>query len=66
MDKKLERYFVDRDNSGHWYLIPVRARNEWNAWSDLDENDPVSWDAPSCAREIDNLSHLTFADPRVR
>lgn len=39
-------YFLDRDNSGHWYLVRADRRVEWNAWQNLPDSDEESWDAP--------------------
>lgn len=32
-----ERYFFDQDESSHWYMIPVRLREEWKRWEYLCE-----------------------------
>ena len=57
-----ERYFIGCDNSGHEYYVPVRFRDEFNAWSSLPEDDEDGWEAPAFAMRIDG--HFTFTDPR--
>lgn len=27
-----QRYFLDQDDSGHWYMIPVFKKKEWKSW----------------------------------
>jgi hypothetical protein len=50
--KNKQLYFLDRDSSSHWYLVPANKRKQWNAWTDLDEDDERSWDAPQWATRI--------------
>lgn len=59
------RYFLDRDNSGHWYVVPERYRTEWEAWVELPEEDEASWEVPAYARALGTaLSCCTFTDPQ--
>ena len=44
-----EPFFFARDNSCHWYMVPERTRSVWDAWSELDEDDEESWEAPEGA-----------------
>ncbi len=61
----IHRYFLDRDHSGHWYQVPVDQRAAWEAWSDLDETDEASWDAPTFAVRLrGSPSRIEFSDPR--
>lgn len=46
MDDRVDRFFLDCDNSGHWYLVPVRIRPEWNAWLGLPSNNEASRTPP--------------------
>jgi hypothetical protein len=48
----LGQYFMDRDNSAHWYLVDSRMRAEWDAWLELDESDERSWQTPPFARRL--------------
>lgn len=57
-----ERYFIGVDNSSHRYYVPVDRRKEFEAWSELDEEDESGWDAPEYATLIDG--EFTFTDPR--
>lgn len=46
------RFFLSRDSSCHWYVVPSSKRDEWEAWTNLDEDDEASWEAPKWAHEI--------------
>lgn len=46
------RYFLDRDNSGHWYLVESARREQWEMWCNFDEDNPAAWEAPPFARRI--------------
>ena len=58
----MQRYFIGSDNSGHDYLVPVEKRDEFWAWSEMDEDDPASWEAPEYVKRCEG--GLTFTDPR--
>lgn len=61
-----ERYFLDTDQSGHWYLVPIAKEQEWNAWGEIDEDDPTSWVTPAFAQPVNGAPQLvTFVDPKV-
>lgn len=32
-------YFLDQDNDGHWYIIPLNKINEWNNWFNSEDYD---------------------------
>ena len=59
-------YFLDQDNSSHWYLVEAYKRAEWEEWLNLDEDDPKSWEAPSFAKGIDSPSTVTFEQPSLK
>jgi hypothetical protein len=60
------RYFLDRDNDGHWYLVPADKRDEWDAWTDLDPDDEASWDVPEWAMSLGYAPSLvTFENVRL-
>lgn len=44
-DNNPQAYFFDRDDSSHWYMIPVELREEWIALNKLDPDDEENWDA---------------------
>lgn len=46
------RYFLDQDNSSHWYVIEASHRTEWDAWCNLPEDDERGWDAPEFAHAV--------------
>lgn len=61
-----DRYFLDRDDDGHWYVIPVHHMDDWNAWRNLGSDDKRSWDVPSYAREVGGSHTLvSFSRPEI-
>lgn len=61
------RFFLDQDNSAHWYIVDAEYARQWSEWRDLPEDDPAGWDAPDFARRIDGgVQGITFEDPRAR
>lgn len=59
-----EKYFLDQDQSCHWYLIPEKHRDDWQEYSSLDENDEFSWETPHYARRLDgHASRVVFTNP---
>jgi hypothetical protein len=57
------RYFIGGDNSGHEYVVPVDRHTEWNAWTELPEDDERGWTEPVYAMRIDGT--LTFCAPTL-
>jgi hypothetical protein len=61
----MKRYFLDQDNSGHWYFVEADKRCEWHDWLVIPEDDERSWTAPKFAFEIGGApQQLTFCDPQ--
>lgn len=59
------RYFLSRDNSCHWYIIPEEYRTAWTAFLNLDEDDEQSWDIPTFATAVGGSPELvTFENYR--
>jgi len=58
------RWFIGSDGSAHRYLVPLDKHAEWLEWTNLDESDERSWDAPAYAKRIDG-GLLTFTDPEI-
>jgi hypothetical protein len=58
------RFFLSRDCSGHWYLIPLEKVIAWEKFSAIDEDDPRSWKVPKWAKMIDGAESITFTDPQ--
>lgn len=54
------KYFLSRDSDCHWYLVEAERRNSWDAWCEIDTNDPASWEVPAFARAIDSPSDIEF------
>jgi hypothetical protein len=44
-----KRYFLDRDDSGHWYIVEAEFRAEWEAWNEMGD-DRISWESPKFAK----------------
>lgn len=60
------RYFLGRDNDGHWYIVPVAMAAEWEAWSAIPEDDERAWDAPEFAHRFGGAPCLvTFTTPHL-
>lgn len=58
------RYFLDQDQSCHWYLVPLENSQEWEDWLEIDEDDEKSWEVPGFARRLDgDPARVTFSDP---
>lgn len=54
------KYFVDQDESCHWYVIPALRRAAWEAFLDIPEDDELSWNVPAWAIMIDGASSIEF------
>lgn len=59
----METFFFGRDNSGHWYLVPTKIRDQWNQWTDLDEDNEASWVVPEGATRVDGPHRIIFSNP---
>lgn len=64
-----ERFYLDQDCSGHWFVVPVAKRDEWNAWTRIGEEDPENedgWEAPPWARPVGGSPTLVaFTAPEI-
>jgi hypothetical protein len=61
------RYFLDNDGDGHWYVVPVTQRGNWQAWVDQlgSDEDGVDTATPAYAQSIGcSPNYMTFKDPR--
>lgn len=61
---KPTRYFIGHDESGHSYLVPVEHHDEWEKWTELDQDTEAAWDTPTWATILDGGT-LTFEKPRI-
>lgn len=41
----MEFHFLDQDEDGHWYVIPVAHKEEWDEWCDIPSDDERAWEA---------------------
>lgn len=61
MDK--EKYFIDKDQSSHYYIIPLSKKEDWKKFNQLDEDDPKSWELPDYAIPVGGcISRVTFSN----
>lgn len=44
-----ESYFLDSDNDGHWFIVPLSKNEEWDKWQDIDCDDEARWTVPNFA-----------------
>lgn len=59
-----KKYYLDTDNDGHWYIIPVDCKKEFEDWRGLDPDDEKSWDVPKFAHSIGgNPNSVHFENP---
>jgi hypothetical protein len=63
----MSRFFLDQDQSSHWYVVPEEIRAKWQAWCELDEDNPEAWEAPEGAIRMDGAPHrITFENWKER
>jgi hypothetical protein len=59
------RYFLDQDNSYHWYIVDEARRDDWERWINMDEEDEGADVCPSFARMLGyGPNAVTFEAPR--
>ena len=60
------RFFLDRDNSGHLYVVRAERRAEWNTWLSYDDEDERGWDTPEFAQRVNGSeARVTFENPEA-
>ena len=47
-----DKYFLDQDGDGHWFVVPVSRKEEWDNWAALDSDDETAWTAPNFVEEV--------------
>ena len=60
-----QRFFLDTDNSGHWYLIDASYRKEWDVieWEEFNSNEHK---IPVFAKMLNyNITKLEFSNPTL-
>lgn len=62
----MSRFFFAKDGYGHWYLIPVGYRVEWQAWvaKGFDWEDAALMRIFSNFRTGGGIEGYTFTDPK--
>lgn len=58
----MQQFFLDTDDDGHWYVVPVDLRDVWEAFNE----DPEAFDfcVPEGVEEIGGApNNVTFTDP---
>jgi hypothetical protein len=62
-----ERYFLDTDDSCHWYLVPLSRKAEWAAWVEeicsAKPEDEIDWEERDYAIRINGPSSIVFEEP---
>lgn len=55
------RYFLDKDDDAHWYLVKAKYRKEWEEFKSLPSVIAV---VPSFAKMLNyNISDMEFSNP---
>lgn len=57
------KYFLDQDNSFHWYIIPDENRKQWEEWKEIPEENELAWTAPAFSKIINGPSDVVFENP---
>lgn len=61
-----ERFFLDSDDDGHWYVVPKSKEDEWYKWLGIDRSLVVVEEAPEWVIEVGGAPSLvTFSNPVV-
>jgi hypothetical protein len=59
-----ERFYLDTDGDGHWYVIPVSASRAWDVYCETNWDEEYA-EIPSGVRPVGGWPGLiTFADPQ--
>lgn len=62
---RAKRFFLDSDDSGHWYVVPLDKQEEWSVWRNIPEDDERSWNAPEWAERVNGSpNRISFTNPR--
>jgi hypothetical protein len=60
------RYYLDKDDSGHRFLVPCERKEDFRKWVEIVENEPENvegWKEPDYVRRIEG--DLTFERPMI-
>lgn len=61
-----ERFFMDCDESGHYFVVPASRRAEWEQWTLIPVEDDRAWVPPDYARSVGcSPTMLSFTDPVI-
>ncbi len=63
MSDDVERFYLDQDDSCHWYIIPWSKRQEWETF--LDSEGCELGDVPPWAERVNGTHSVSFAYPMV-
>lgn len=61
-----KHYFIDRSESGDWYLIPLDFKTEWERWRDGLVPEEESYNEPPFVQYINNYDDVIFENPVTR
>lgn len=59
-EPQIKKYYLEQDNSSHWYVIPVDKENEWGKWCEIPEEDEKSWEIPTFAESVGGSPSLVL------
>jgi hypothetical protein len=63
-NKTPERFYMDTDGDGHWFIVPVKRRADFDDWLAQDWSSELAvFITPSYATEADNPQYITFEAP---
>lgn len=58
------RYFLSSDGDSRNYIVPMDKKEEWEIWTELDEDNPDRWTAPYYAVQVEG-ELLSFENPML-
>lgn len=63
--RKKKRFFFDKDENCHWYLIPEEWRDEWNKLNDIEDAwDLDEWQKFEDCRLGGGITGYSFENPK--
>lgn len=60
------KYMLVQDNDSHWYVIPAQHKIAWDAFCEIDSDDPAAWTPPAWAQQVGgSYTLVTFENPVI-
>lgn len=65
MSKLKKRYFLASDDDGHWFIVPVERRSDFDDWVSQDwSSELANFQTPTYVEEVGgDPSFVTFENP---